>query len=286
MTYDPAVVRSYFDALGEREWQRLETTFQGRAAYAVHKRFLDAHARAGAKVLDIGSGPGRYAIDLISRGAEVVVADLSPVQVELARQRITEQGLNGPSVQFRELDVTNLSMFGDASFDLVVCYGGVLSYTRERHTQALRELARVVRPGGIVLLSVMSLYGTMRLIGPLDAAAVVESMDQHLDWAAVKSGAQIIYTHTSSKEFHQPIALFTSRALRDAVEVAGLVVETLASASAIITQYARVPNIDASPTASAEMQRLEIELCDYPGLVDAGSHLIAVARRPARTLNE
>jgi ubiquinone/menaquinone biosynthesis C-methylase UbiE len=279
VSYDAVKVAAYFDAFAEREWQRLETSVQGRSSYAVHKRFLDERVREGMRVLDIGSGPGRFAIDMIERGARVTVADLSPVQVDLARRKIADRGLLDRVAEFRVLDVTNLSGLERDSFDAVVCYGGVLSYTRERHVDALHEIARVLRPGGVLLASVMSLYGTMRLIGPLDAAAVLESNDQHFDWQALLNGEQIIYTRLDSREFHHPIGMFTSVALRQAVEAAGLHVETMASSNSILPQYSRVPNIEASERAGAELTRLELAVCDHPGLVDAGGHLIVVATR-------
>jgi ubiquinone/menaquinone biosynthesis C-methylase UbiE len=280
MTYDKHKVQTYFDSFAEKEWDRLERTVQGRNNYAVHKRFIDAHIRAGMRVLDIGSGPGRFAIDLVSMGVALTVADISPVQVDLARLRLAERGLAERVESFRQLDVVDLSSIDDSSFDAIVCYGGVLSYTREHHVDAIREMARVVRPGGVILASVMSLYGTLRLIGPLDAASVMEAVDQHMDWQAVLDGAPIIYTRLESGEFHQPIALFASRGLRDALERAGLHVETMASSNPIIPQFQALPNIETRPDAERLVRELEVAACDYPGLVDAGGHMLAVARRP------
>ena len=279
MTYTADSVRTYFDTLAAREWERLEATYQGRTSFAIHRRTLDSYVRAGMRVLDIGAGPGRFAIDLVARGATVTVADLSPVQLDLARQRLEERGLAGRVEGFHQLDVLDLHAFDDASFDVVVCFGGVVSYTKERHPEALRELARVVRTGGVVMLSVMSLYGTMQLIGPLDAAKVLETIDQHLGWQAVLSGDDVVYTRPGSAEFHQPLALFTSVGLRAAMERAGLHVVELASANPIIPQFLRLPNIGASPAAAAELEKLEIAASRHPGLVDSGGHLIAVARR-------
>jgi ubiquinone/menaquinone biosynthesis C-methylase UbiE len=282
MTYDANSVRSYFDALGSREWERLEATLQGRANYAVHKRIINQHVQPGMRVLDIGAGPGRFAIDLVALGAQVIVADISPVQLNLARQRLEDSGLLQRVAGFRQLDVLDMHSVDDESFDVVVCFGGAVSYTRERHLEALRELARVVRPGGALLVSVMSLYGAMRLIGSLDAASVLETIDQHLDWRSVLGGAGVLCTHAGSREFHQPIALFTSRGLIVALTEAGFDVQRIASATPILTQYFKIPNLDASSDAAAKLIELEVALCDCPGLADAGGHVIAVAQRQGR----
>lgn len=280
MTYDSSSVRAYFDDFGEREWARLETDIQGRSNYAVHKRFLDQYVRSGMRVLDIGSGPGRFAIDLVNAGAEVTVADLSPVQVELARKNLTARGLLDRVVEFRQLDVLDMQSLGEAAYDVVVCFGGVVSYTKERHPEALRALRRVVRPGGFALISVMSLYGVLRLVGPLDAASVVESIDDHIDWQSVLDGADVVYTRPGSVEFHQPLALFTSAGLRRVAMEADLVVESMAAANPILPVYTPVPKLEASPDAAEALQSFELAVCDCPGLLDAGGHLMVVARRP------
>jgi hypothetical protein len=126
----------------------------------------------------------------------------------------------------------------------------------------------------------MSLFGALRLIGPLDAAAFLEQPDDHLDWNAVLSGADVVCTHPTSNEFHRPLALFTSRGLRDALTASGLVVETIGTSDPFVPEYLRLPRIDQSATASEALLSLEVSAWAQPGLVDGGGHLVAVARKP------
>jgi ubiquinone/menaquinone biosynthesis C-methylase UbiE len=275
MTYDAHRTRVFFDTFGRREWDRLELTVQGRVKYAVHKRLLEEYITPGMRVLDIGSGPGRFAIDIVNLGARVTVADLSPVQLNLAREhmRDLQHGVDG----FHVLDATDLSSVPSAEFDAVVCYGGVLSYTRERHPIALRELHRVTRPGGVVLASVMDVFGTLRLVGPLDAANVLETMADHLDINTLPSG--LVYTMLGSPEMHQPIVLFTANGLRSAMHDAGLDVIDMATSNPLVPEYSAMPRITGSERATSALTALEVALCKEPSLLGAGGHLIAVARR-------
>jgi 2-polyprenyl-3-methyl-5-hydroxy-6-metoxy-1,4-benzoquinol methylase len=276
MTFDADRTRAYFDAYAEREWLRLEASLPGRAKYAVHRHVLEQYIKPGMRVLDIGSGPGRFAIDMVHFGARVTVADLSPVQLELARMHAAE-ALHGIE-SFQQLDVTDLSPLPAESYDAVVCIGGVLSYTRERHVDALHQLTRVVKPGGVVIVGVMNILGALRLIVPLDAAKVIETLDDHMDLGTLGEG--VVYTRLSSNEFHQPIVLFTAQGIRSAIAAAGLLPIDMASPNPLLTEFTQTPQIVASEKAAAAMLALEVTLCRQPGLLDAGGHVIAVGRKP------
>jgi hypothetical protein len=121
----------------------------------------------------------------------------------------------------------------------------------------------------------------MGLVGPLDAATVLENVNDHLDWDAVLSGAGVVLSRPTSTEFHQPLALFSSTGLRSALVEAGLEVRTLASANPFLPEFLPVPKIAASERAARMLVDLEVALCGQPGLVDTGSHFLAVALKPS-----
>ena len=281
MTYNAEAVTHYFDKLAEKEWLRLESTLQGRIKYAVHRHFIAKHIRPAMHVLDVGSGPGRFALDCVELGADVTLVDISPVQLELARKRLANQGALERARGFHRLDALDMTSLAADSYDAVLCFGGAVSYTRERYLDALRQLVRVARPGAPILLSVMSLFGALRLLGPLDAATMLETANDHLHWDAVLSAAGVICTRPTSTEFHQPLALFTSVGLRAALVELGLEVRALASANPFLPEFLPVPKIAASERAAQTLVDLEVALCEQPGLVDAGGHLLAVAVKPS-----
>jgi len=53
-----------------------------------------------------------------------------------------------------------MSGYGDSAFDAVVAYGGPLTYLLDRREQGLSECCRVLRWGGVLLVSVMSIWGS------------------------------------------------------------------------------------------------------------------------------
>jgi SAM-dependent methyltransferase len=100
---------------------------------------------AGTEVLDAGCGSGLLSAWLVENGARVTGLDLSPSMVAIARGR----GL--PSARFEVGDLGAPLAFDDGAFDLVVA-GLVLHYLRD-WVAPLRELRRVLRPGGAVVFS-------------------------------------------------------------------------------------------------------------------------------------
>lgn len=279
MTYEPDSVQQYFDAFAEREWNRLSDSLQGRIKYGIHRQFVEKVVRPEMQVLDAGCGPGRFAIDLIELGAHVTLVDLSSVQLELARSHLSDANLLQKVTALQQGDITRLDKIDDSTFDVTICYGSTISYTCQEFPRALKELRRVTRPGGHIIASVTSLFGSLRLVGPLDAQDFISSADCHLDWEAVLSGEQIVYTKPGSPEFHQPMVLFTSVGFLSALEDAGLAVVEMASANPIVPSFTSISSIAESASASKELERLELATCKAPGLLDVGEHLIAVAKK-------
>jgi ubiquinone/menaquinone biosynthesis C-methylase UbiE len=107
---------------------------------------LDVLGAGTGEVLDAGMGPGRLCAALASRGFRVTGVDASAKMVELARERMPDS-----ADRLLEAEIEALP-FPDHSFDVAVATG-VVEYVDYRES-ALHELARVVKPGGLVLVSI------------------------------------------------------------------------------------------------------------------------------------
>lgn len=107
----------------------------------------------GKTALDLGCGEGRHTIALARKGYAVTAFDLEPLALKKARAYLQQAGLRATYVAGDALDLR----FDDAAFDLVLDYGCFHHVVTKDWPRYRRGIARVLKPGGHLLLSVFSM---------------------------------------------------------------------------------------------------------------------------------
>jgi ubiquinone/menaquinone biosynthesis C-methylase UbiE len=102
----------------------------------------------GMRFLDVAAGSGALSIPAARIGAQVLATDQSPVMLDLLKQRAGKEGLN---IETRVMDGHALEL-DDSSFDMAGSQFGVMLFPEM--PKGISEMARVVRPGGRVLMNV------------------------------------------------------------------------------------------------------------------------------------
>jgi ubiquinone/menaquinone biosynthesis C-methylase UbiE len=152
--------------------------------------FLLPELRPGMRLLDIGCGPGSITRGLAERLAPAVVigVDLSRETLEAARTEAVARGID--NVRFEEASVYALP-FPDGAFDVAYAHQ-VFQHLREREA-GLREVLRVVRPGGLVAVRDVD-WGTVAYWPPdpwLDRFVDVHLRGWYLNGGEPRMGRQL-----------------------------------------------------------------------------------------------
>ena len=99
------------------------------------------------KILDVGAGTGRYSIELSNLGYDVTA-------VELVKHNLATLKKNYPNIKSFQGNAINLGKFNDESFDMVLLFGPLYHLiSKEEKLKALMEAKRVVKTGGIIMIS-------------------------------------------------------------------------------------------------------------------------------------
>jgi SAM-dependent methyltransferase len=137
-------LQASYDRVADEYARRIYDELQRKP---LDRQLLDAFAarvRGAGVACDLGCGPGHVARYLHERGVEVCGVDLSPAMVECARR------LN-PDIRFSQGDMLALDV-GDGAWAGIAAFYVIIHVPPGEMVPALRELWRVQRPGGLLLL--------------------------------------------------------------------------------------------------------------------------------------
>jgi SAM-dependent methyltransferase len=194
-------VETYGEDLGQTSWVTTEESNE-------IPRILRLIAQSN--VLEIGSGSGRYALQVaVTSGCQVVGVDINEPGIRNANQLAAEQKL-AVRVRFENCDASQPLRFGDATFDAV--FSNDVFCHIPRRDRLLRELHRVLTPGGRLLFS---------------DALVIGGVISHQEIAARSSIGYFLFSPPGENE----------RLLREAGFTEVEVKDTTANASAISKRW-------------------------------------------------
>ncbi|HEV3142070.1 MAG TPA: methyltransferase domain-containing protein, partial [Vicinamibacterales bacterium] len=132
----------------------LPVSYWRSAEFAYAWRQLQAPR--GGRILDLGSPKDLAAMFARHRGYEVIATDILPDAVESSRRYARAQGIDGRSAGrvHSEVQDGRALTYGDASFDAAFSVSVLEHIPDGGDSAAVRELLRVVRPGGVVVVTV------------------------------------------------------------------------------------------------------------------------------------
>ncbi len=274
---DTTAVGAYYAAFRDREWQRLERD-EGVVEFEVTTAMLTRHLPASGRILDIGGGPGRYATWLADRGYRVTLADLSPELLDVARARLSYDPAHPGAIdEITEADARDLSRWPDQSFDAVLSLGPFYHLTApDDRDRAAFEIARVVRPDGVVFVALMPWLGFVR------RTIFVADERRHLADPAFVAALRDhgVFTNDVPERFTHGYGVRPAEVV-PFFESYGFATRTFVSTHGFANgiESALVQMRLSDPDAYAAALELLIDTADDPGLLGLGGHLLYVGER-------
>ncbi len=229
------------------------------------KRLLPREA--GAAIVDLGCGTGEWGLRCLRSGYRVTFVDLSQGMLARARDRLAREQ-PGREAEFLCADVADLRALPSETFALAIAQGDPLSFT-SRPKRAIREMHRILAPGGVVLASVDN------------RCAAYEHYLERGDLAGLqklhRTGATEWLARDRGERF--PIHAFLPGELRRGFESAGF--EVLDVAGKLALDLRRHPKLLEDPATFRRCLAIEIECRREPAFLGRAAHLEIAARRPA-----
>lgn len=185
------------------------------------KRHLDSSVRT---ILEIGGATGRFSIPLAARGFDVTHVDFSPAVLKIAQEKAAKAKVE--SIRFLEANATNLAMFADHTFDLVLNMDGAISFCGARAGDAIRESCRVARHKVLMTVSNRAQITASVVRGSLAVSGgfmrAVESFFERGEWHQDEYDDNYLLAEGITQNYFGAFKAFTPQLLRNILENAGM----------------------------------------------------------------
>jgi S-adenosylmethionine-dependent methyltransferase len=168
-------IESYYDRGVQTEWTRMD---RRPIEFELTKLHIESLLVPNSRIIDVGSGPGRYAIHFAKLGHRLSLVDLSKMNIERAKKESVAQG-----VVFENcfhLSATNLDVLNTETYDAVLCLGPLYHLTSgSDRKKAITECTRILKNKGILCAAFVSPYAhALSLIARNELAKITTVVDE------------------------------------------------------------------------------------------------------------
>jgi len=155
------IVSKFYGENPGKEWNRLDDPYH-RFELITTLKLIDKYFPSSGNICDIGSGPGRYGLELLKRGYQTTLIDFSQELLDIAKEKISESRL----LDHAELicsDARYLQMLPDDGYQAVMVMGPMYHLLqKEDRIQVLKEAQRILVKGGIAIVAYLNSWGVLR----------------------------------------------------------------------------------------------------------------------------
>lgn len=259
--YNPKRIQDQYNKVAKREDEGEKRKYSLRnqmPRYSISKL-----VKKNMKVLDAGGGSGINSILMAKKGAKITLLDLSDRLLEIARKNI-KKAKQEKNITVIHGDITNLSLFRNNSFDLVVCAGDSLSYVLSGRFKAIKELVRVCKHGKKLILGCDGKYGFMAL---------------NLHEGHLKEALSILKTNETIDGMGAKTHLYTIEEMKNLLEKNNCKLLEYLSMPSIAYEYSKTFKQYKNPKDWKKLLELELQISSNSHIAGAGIHLLFIAQK-------
>lgn len=267
-----SLVKDYYTAHVRQEWRRLVQDAYHRLELETTLHFLGKYLPRQGKILDAGGGPGRYTVELASRGYQMTLLDFTPANLAFARRQIKRRQLQDQVSAMIEGSIVDCPQLESGSFDAVICLGGPLSHIldQDKRERAIAELIRLAKKDAPIFVSVM---------GRLSLLLVELRLFQHeiemphfieiRDTGDYQGGSGFTACH-----------FFYPEELRGAFEEQGVKILEMAGLEGLSSHHDRKLNqLAKNETRWKIWLETHYQTCTHPAVVGIAEHILVVCQK-------
>lgn len=145
------ILNNYYNNYDEES--RLTKDKAHRIEYITTTKYIEKYLKNGDKILEVGAGTGRYAINYAKKGYSVEAVELVNKNLEVLKSKITDE-MNINAIKGNCL---NLNMYNNDTFDITLVLGPLYHlYDEEDIKQAISEAIRVTKKGGKIFIAYLT----------------------------------------------------------------------------------------------------------------------------------
>jgi len=250
---------------GYGEYERL---IRHRMEFYINLRYIKENIPdKSLKILDLGGGPGRYAVELTKAGHKVTLIDLTDFHVKEAKRLSKEEKIKLHKVQ--QGDALDLSTIKDDSFDVVLAMGPFYHIKKAaQRKQCISEIKRVLKNDGMLFTAHLSKCAFYKYI--------VREMPEVID----RFYENLIHIHSHGVKKYSDGDLFTDNTYcENAEDILGFMKKSGFTNGEVIASEGLVDNIEDK---LKELEKSKFDMiaelnyifCRDPRILNAASHLL------------
>jgi len=272
--FEPSIIQAKYDSVAKEydgAYKGVRWEIYDMITWSCIESYLPkVTPREKALILDVGGGTGKWAARIASLGYKVVLLDISEEMLNIAKEKLSKLNLLG-QIEIKHGDITDLP-FPDEYFDFILCEGDPLSYSVERHEQAISNLVRVAKKGAIIQIGVDNFFRV--LFSPYR-----KTKDIGLVLGKIR---EMLKNRVAFRDpYDLPVYPFTIYELKEKLARARLEVVRVFGkpVTFCLIPFEDWSKYDEDPKLREELVALEKELMAFEELACLGEHIHVIAKK-------